>query len=258
MKNQRVRRAFMKIYETNFLKIAETTPENLQNRRDKSKLVRSVRKIPTNRRSVTGFVSWRGQESVSFESTLERDFVLRQEFSLAVSSVVSQPCEVPFVTRSGVKAIATPDYLVYYKVLDDAIGMEFKPMLVEVKYRDDWKLNWREWLPKWVAIRRYAREQGWIFHVMDENRIRTRALENIMFLRRYDDLDVCPHQSAAIIEDLSELGSSSIDYMLAKHFAGSFRAQGIAHLWHLLATRQLECDICDPLNDDTEIWVAHG
>jgi hypothetical protein len=216
-----------------------------------------VRKIPTNRRSVTGFVSWRGEESVPFESTLERDFVIRQEFNLTVSSVVSQPCEVPFVTRSGRKEIYTPDYLVNYKVLDDAIGMEFKPVLVEVKPSYEWKVHWREWLPKWIAARRYARENGWIFRVMDESRIRTRALSNIVFLRRYDDLEVCPHQSAAILDDLRELGAVSIDYMLAKHFRGSYRAQGIAHLWHLLATRQLECDICDPLNDDTTIWVPH-
>lgn len=248
----------MQIYETEFLEIGETGARSLRTKRDNSHLARSVRKIPTNRRSVTGFVSWRGQDSVPFESTLERDFVLRQEFNLGVSSVVAQPCEVPFVTRSGVKAVATPDYLVYYKVFDDAIGMERKPMLVEVKYREEWQREWREWLPKWAAIRRYAREQGWVFHVMDETRIRTPAFDNIMFLRRYDDLDVCPHQSAAILEDLSELGSVSIDYMLAKHFPGSFRMQGIAHLWHLLATRQLDCDICDPLNDNTTIWVPHG
>ncbi|MHC3435932.1 Tn7 transposase TnsA N-terminal domain-containing protein [Delftia lacustris] len=113
--------------------------------------MRSVRKIPTNRRSITGFVSWRGQESVPFESQLERDFVLRQEFNLGVASVVSQPCHVPFATRSGVKSVATPDYLVYYKVRDDALGMEHKPMLVEVKPHEDWRRDWREWLSKWVA-----------------------------------------------------------------------------------------------------------
>ena len=227
------------------------------NRRDNRTVVRSVRKIPTNRRSVTGFVSWRAQRSIPYESTLERDFVLRQAFNLGVASVVSQPCHVPFVTRSGTKSVATPDYLVYYKVRDDALGMEFKPMLVEVKERKEWQQHWREWLPKWVAIRRYAHEQGWLFRVMDETRIRTLAFDNIMFLRRYDDLDVCPHQSAVVVEDVRELGSASIDYILAKHFSGSFRAQGIAHLWHLLATRQLDCDICDPLNEDTIIWAAY-
>lgn len=105
------------------------------NRRGNSTVVRSVRKIPTNRRSVTGFVSWRAQRSIPYESTLERDFVLRQAFNLGVAVVVSQPCEVPFVTRSGAQSIATPDYLVYYKVRDDALGMELKPMLVEVKER---------------------------------------------------------------------------------------------------------------------------
>jgi len=254
---QRVSQVSSLIDDTYSYQIDETVEENLLNRRDNPTVVRSVRKIPTNRRSVTGFVSWRAQSSIPYESTLERDFVLRQVFNLGVASVVSQPCEVPFVTRSGTKSIATPDYLVHYKVRDDAIGLEFKPMLVEVKESKDWQKHWREWLPKWVAIRRYAREQGWLFRVMDETRIRTLAFENIMFLRRYDDLDVCPHQSAAVVEDVRELGSVSIDYILAKHFSGSFRAQGIAHLWHLLAIRQLDCDICDPLNEDTHIWVAY-
>lgn len=218
----------------------------------------SVRKIPTNRRHVTGYVSWRGEDSIPFESPLERDFVYRQEFSLSVSSVLSQPCTVPFVTLSGRDEEYTPDYLVTYKVADAASGWEPKPLLVEVKPMEEWRLYWREWLPKWKAARRCAIENGWHFRIMDENRIRTTALDNINFLRRYRVLDVSREESAAIIEDLRSLGSTSAEYLLAKHFPGVYRAVGVAHIWHLLAIRQIECDISEPLGMHTDLWVPNG
>lgn len=217
-----------------------------------------VRKIPTNRRHVTGYVSWREVDSVAFESPLERDFVLRQEFALSVSSVLSQPCEIPFTTRSGREEIYTPDYLVTYAVADIALGWEPSPLLVEVKPAAEWKENWREWSFKWKAARTYAAEHGWKFRIMDESRIRTAALENISFLKKYRDRDVSREESDLIVDDVRTLGSASVDYLLAKHFPGLYRAEGIAHLWHLLAVRRLDCDIFASLNDNTQVWVPYG
>lgn len=228
------------------------------NKCDSPKHIRSVRKIPTNRLHVTGYASWRGDGSIPFESPLERDFVYRQEFSLSVSSVLSQPCTVPFVTLSGRAEEYTPDYLVTYKVSDSAFGWEPKPLLVEVKPREEWRLYWREWLPKWKAARRYAIENGWHFRIMDESRIRTVALDNINFLRRYRVLDVSREESVAVIEDLRGLGSATVEYLLAKHFPGMYRAEGVAHIWHLLAVRHVECDISEPLDVHTVIWVPNG
>lgn len=236
----------------------ETNPLNKRDSRNARRPSSSVRKIPTNRRYVTGYVSWRGFGSVPFESPLERDFVQRQKFSLSVSSVLAQPCSIPFVTSSGRSETYTPDYLVTYAASDIASGWEPTPLLVEVKGKEDWQLNWREWSYKWKAARRYAAEQGWRFRIMDEARIRTLALENIVFLREYEDLDVSREESDAIVEDLRSLGIAKIDYLLAKHFPGLYRAEGIAHLWHLLAVRRLDCDICDLLGDSTEVWVPHA
>lgn len=204
---------------------------------------------------VTGHVSWRGMEAIPFESPLERDFVIRQEFAVGVSSVLSQPCTIPFVTHSGRRETYTPDYLVTYKVTDAGLGWEPPPLLVEVKCREDWVLGWREWSPKWKAARRYAAKQGWRFRIMDESRIRTVALDNIMFLRRYRDRDVAREESDAIVADLKSLGIAKIDYLLAKHFPGLYRAEGIAHLWHLMANRRIDGDISDLLGDMTEVWV---
>lgn len=234
---------------------------NSLNRRDAritSRPRRPVRDIPINSRHVTGHVSWRESEPIPYESPLERDFVLRQEFSLVVSHVLSQPCCVPFVTHSGRRAEYTPDYLVSYAVSDIALGWEPPSLLVEVKSKTDWQKHWREWSPKWKAARRYAAEHGWRFTIMDEDRIRTPALANIAFLKEYRDLDVDHEDSDAIVEDVKAHSAVKVDYLLAKHFPGLYRARGIAHIWHLIARRRLDCDVGRELSDLTEVWVPHG
>lgn len=49
-----------------------------------------TRKIRPTRRSVSGVYSFRGQTAIPFESTLERDFLIRKEFALCVSLYDSQ------------------------------------------------------------------------------------------------------------------------------------------------------------------------
>jgi len=215
----------------------------------------SVRVIPPNRRSVTGFLSWRGQRSIQYESTLERDFLTQQEFSLAVCDVISQPCIFPFTTRTGRTANYTPDFLVVYGADSAPLQHQRRPMLVEVKPETEWREHWREWLPKWKAARRYAASQGWTFRIHDESRIRTQALANIQFLRRYRNNVYPSQESDWIVNGVRELGAATFDYLLAKHFQGIYAAQGVGHLWSLLTSRRLDCDICQPLSGDTELWV---
>lgn len=51
----------------------------------------SVRKIGPTRRSVSGYYAFHGDESIALESTLERDFLVKDEFELNVLGVISQP-----------------------------------------------------------------------------------------------------------------------------------------------------------------------
>lgn len=232
-------------------------PKNFFNSRDKTKDGQPVRRIPRSHRSVTGYYSFRSEGAVQFESTLERDFLVVQEFSLIVADVLSQPCEIPFALPSGRQYTYTPDFLVRYRSFtDSAPQCQRKPMLVEIKPSKEWRSHWREWLPKWKAARRYAQECGWTFRILDESRVRGVALSNILFLRRYRDFVYPTVESDWIVSNLRELGAASFDYLLARHFLGyEARAQGIAHLWHLLATRRIECDISEPLSIQTELWV---
>lgn len=215
----------------------------------------TVRVIPRSRRSVTGYQTWRRRHSIQYESTLERDFIVRQEFDLSVAQVISQPCRISFTTPSGRASHYTPDFLVVFRTNSAPPSLQSKPLLIEVKPEADWRRHWREWLGKWKAARRYAESQGWRFRILDESRIRTQALSNIQFLRRYRDTAFPVEESDLIVQDVRGLGSATFDYLLAKHFQGIYAAEGVAHLWGLLAQRRLDCDICLPLGGSTEFWV---
>lgn len=214
-----------------------------------------VRKIGPTRRSVSGRYAFRGHTSIPFESTLERDFLMRCEFQLSVLDVIAQPVELPFHGNTGGEYNYTPDFLVYYRLGSRSHHNYPRPMLVEVKPEEEWRKNWRKWLPKWKAARRYAINQGWTFRVFDESRIRDVVLKNIRFLDRYNRMTFDPADSEQVVHTVSEMGSCKVDYLLTRHFAGIYRDRGLAHLWHLLASRKLDCDISAPLSNATELWV---
>jgi hypothetical protein len=219
-------------------------------------LPHQTRHIRPTRRSVSGVYAFRGITSVPYESTLERDFLIRSGFLISVLEVIPQPVQIPFRGKNGQEYVYTPDFLVYYRLGDRSPEDYPKPVLVEVKPEMEWRKHWREWMPKWKAARRYAREQGWIFHIRDESRIRDQMLKNIQFLERYKRMQFPVEESRWVIDNLREMGCATMDYLLARHFMGIYRAEGIAHIWHLLATRQLECDISSPFHEFTELWVA--
>lgn len=216
---------------------------------------RQMRKIKPTRRSVSGVYAFRGNSMVAYESTLERDFLIRTEFSLNVLDVIPQPAEIPFVSSNGRTYTYTPDFLVYYRLGSHSYDDYPKPVLVEVKPETEWRRHWREWLPKWKAAWSYARSQGWEFHIRDESRIRDQMFDNIRFLERYKRMPFSAEESRWVLETVRHMGCATMDYLLARHFMGIYRAEGIAHLWHLLATRKLDCDISRPLNEFSELWI---
>ncbi len=213
------------------------------------------RKIRPTRRSVSGVYAFRGDRSIVFESTLERDFLIRAEFFLDVLDIIPQPVRIPFTAANGRTYTYTPDFLVYSRLGERGYCDYPKPILIEVKPGKQWKANWRKWSFKWKAALRHSKEQGWQFRIYDESRIRDQALENIRFLERYKRMRFPGEESEWVLENVDQMGSAPMHYILSRHFMGIYKAEGIAHIWHLLSTRRLDCDISRPLNDFTELWV---
>ncbi|WP_456362520.1 TnsA endonuclease N-terminal domain-containing protein [Pseudomonas syringae] len=164
--------------------------------------------------------------------------------------VVSQPLSLNFTARNGRLYTYTPDYLVTFHS-----HVELRPMLVEVKPEDTWREHWRDFLPKWKAAWRYAQQREWDFHIYDESRIRGQSLKNIQTLERYRQADYDAVDLNAIIETVALKGIATMQYLVALHFQGQ-EALGQSHVLHLIAIRQLDCDITGTLNGSLEVVLA--
>ena len=206
-----------------------------------------VRKIRPTRRSVSGSYAFRGKTSIQYESTLERDFLIRHEFFLDVAEIIPQPVEIPFVASNGRQFTYTPDFLV-------SIRSSSPPMLVEVKPTNEWQQNWRIWSSKWKAARRYAKQRGWIFRISDEARIRDKTLENIKFLERYKRSSCDQHQSKSLLMTLQEKGPLCLKELLSIH---NLTSEHVALIRHLIAVRLVDCDISKPLDDFILLWIPN-
>ena len=218
---------------------------------------KQVRKIGTTRRSVSGFFMFRGEKSIPYESTLERDFLVRLSQSRFVSDIIAQPIQLKYLCNNGNYYPYTPDYLVYYHIgKDETWENATPPLLVEVKPRNELRDKWADMKPKFRTALQYAKEQGWRFKIYDEFRIRDQKWENIMFLVRYKRMGFPIEDSQWIIDNLKCMGQATLDYLVTRHFFGKHeRAVGISHVWHLLYTGKIECDLSLPLNNSTVLWV---
>ena len=217
-----------------------------------------TRKIKPTRRSVSGIYAFRGKTAIAYESTLERDFIIRKEFDLRVQKIIPQPIQIPFVLPSGRAYTYTPDFLVYFQSANERGGICTKPVLIEVKEESEWRENWRSWLPKWKAAYRYARQEGWTFKIQDESRIRDDdAFKNIKFLEIYQRMHFPAEELQKTLERVRLMGSVTCQDVLPAQVKDELSNRHAKSLvWHLLATRRLDCDISQPLNDQTTLWES--
>ncbi len=203
--------------------------------------IRQQRKIRPTRRSVSGVYIFKGRLPVPYESTLERDFLIRSEFSPNVLKIVSQPVCLPFTGDNGRAYTYTPDFLVLQKP-DSGL----KPLLIEVKPRHQWRLHWRRWSPKWKSAIRYAKNQGWLFRIQDETRIRDAVFANIQWLTIYKRMRFNEQESRGVIHAVARTEPITAERLINDLHVNQ------AHLWHLLATRRLDCDLTRPLDPLTQ------
>ena len=217
----------------------------------------AVRKIPTNRRSLTGFVaSRRDGRMVASESSLERDLLVLLDFDPAVERYEEQPVRIEYRDARGRRRTYTPDVLVHFRQ-DIAQEQPTTPLLYEVKYRRDLFDNWREIKPKVRAGRAYARGRGWRFKLITEREIRTPYLQSVKFLRQYRRLQPGQAERRLLLDRLREVGESDPEsLLLAIHPEPVRRAELLPTLWHLVAIGDIYADLDEPLTMRSPIRAA--
>lgn len=205
-----------------------------------------TRKIKPTRFSVSGRLPFKDGVSIPYESALERDFLLYFTYLPSIMELISQPMRIPFI-KNGITYYYTPDFFLRFN--------DGQAMLVEVKPKRKWQGNWKDCKEKWKAAIRFCKENGYVFHIYDEDRIYHEAFFNINQIQRYKRLNCDQQDVSAVLNQVKLMGTTTIDYLLSRFFMGSlYRMKGLQTLYYLLATKQLHCNWFSALNEFTEVW----
>lgn len=212
----------------------------------------AVRRIGINSRSMTGRHGYSGQQ---FESALERDLLDLLAFDMNVERYETQPVNIYYRGSDGQMRLYRPDVLVLFR-RDVPPAKEMSHLLVEVKFRDEYRAQFHELKQRFQAARRYARERGWRFRVLTEREIRTPYLENARFLRAYRDAESDPCREGRILAHLEACPESTpLQAVNALSNDEHERARLLAVLWKLVADFRIGVDLMKPIAMRTQIWV---
>ena len=215
-----------------------------------------ARKIGLGRRALAGLMpsdKLTSGVSARFESSLERDFFALLEFSNDVLSWDPQPVQIPV---PGSRPYV-PDVLVQWLGAERRIDV-VRCVLYEVKHREELRRRWDQYKPRFRAATRFARDRGWRFRVMTDDRIRTPALYNAKFLLPYLKDPKVEADAIQLLHALTVLGESTpADLLLACSADAWVRGRLLTSLWRLVAARDVAADLSQKLSMNSAIW-CHG
>lgn len=207
-----------------------------------------VRTIGTATRGVRGIVPAFG----TYESTLERDLMEILRFDRSVKEFIPQPLKIEFQGPTGQRLSYTPDGLIFFKGDTTSVPL---PVLYEVKFRADFRKDWRQLMPKFRAAKEFCFDKNWRFEVFTEREIRTPYLQNARFLTGYLEHCPSPEKAAHILQTLLDLDEADPDLLLCALCRDPMnRARMIPFLWNMIANGQIGCDLQLPLNMRSRIW----
>lgn len=207
-----------------------------------------ARKIGVKSRSVSGIVPKMGH----YESTLERDFMEILRFEGRFTSFTAQPLRIEFRGKSRAVEGYTPDGLIHFIEGSDPR----KPLLFEIKHREDFRKDWRKLMPKFKAAKKYCASVGWDFMVLTEKEIRTPYLTNVKFLWPFKNAALDQAVAEAIVNKLDQLPRATPASLLESLAPDqNNRAHFIAPMWTLMARGKIRCNLNAPLTMKTEIWL---
>ncbi len=203
-----------------------------------------VRKIPIKSKSLSGlFSSIKNGRQVAFESALERDFIVLQEFSPEVARYEEQPLHIPIQKPDGRVGKYTPDFLVWYH------DPGRKTALVEIKYESQLREQASELAPAFEAANRHAAENGLEFQVVTDLPIRIPLLKNAKFLLPFRNHPP-PSLLVGQVMQAVATGRSLIVAELVKTVAVKTNAEPaevIPCIWFLVATFRLHVELTQPI-----------
>lgn len=210
-----------------------------------------VRKLRTSRRCLTGRVALATGGTAAFESSLERDWLIALDFDPAVRLVREQPFSI-YYECEGEKRRYTPDVLVEALTSQG----EIRTTVYEVKPLEELRAEWGRYHARFRAAVRYCRKRGWRFKIVTEKYLRTPFVQNAKFLRRYRHITEQPLVAAQLFYTLNAIGETTPQALLAAAYLSEEKQMAaVPELWRLLALRQINTLLAEPLTMNAPIWL---
>lgn len=213
-----------------------------------------VRKIPKNYRFLTGvFTGTKNIGKASFESPLERDLQILLEFDPDVLEYEAQPIQIPRTDGKGRARFFTPDVRIVYRP-EAASPWRGKTLIVEVKCREDLKEGKNFILEKMRAGIAWCRQNGAIFKVFTESRIRSPLLENARFLLPFRRMKPEEGEPDRLLDTLHRNGPSVVSRLLdSLSLDPEERSRLLWVLWYLVSVGRIGTDLSQPLSRDSVV-----
>lgn len=210
-----------------------------------------VRTIGTSRQYLTGQVSLDSGKMASFESSLERDWLVVLDFDPAVRWIQEQPFTIDYVT-SGKARRYTPDVIAEHEQ-----GGEVRTIVYEIKPREILRSKWSLYRPRFKAAVHFCKEKGWRFKIVTESEIRTPYLENAKFLRRYRNLPEQKLICDQLLYTFKALGATTPQALLAAaYWPKEDQMKAIPMLWKMITDGRVCAFLHEPLTMNSEIWLG--
>jgi len=204
-----------------------------------------MRRIPLSRRShVIGFQAL-ATGATAHESALERDFVTLTAFFDAGAVVTAQPVTIRF-EHEGKARRYTPDFLVK--------SSDGQSTLVEIKYRQDLRMQWARLRPAFVAARGWAAANGGSFRIITESAIRGPRLDAAKRLLPLRAAPVDTVLATVMLDRVARLDNPTFG-MLVDALPGN-REAALGVVWRLIARGQLRVDLNAPIANDSRVRAA--
>lgn len=214
-----------------------------------------VRKLSKSYGSLSGILpSSKFEGSIHFESSLERDFAYLLEHDGSVDHYEVQPLKIEWIDQKGVARKYTPDFLVFFNSVYQPT-QNYKPQLIEIKYRDDLKKKWKELKPRFKAAIDFCKKRGWDFKIYTEREIHNDKLFNARFLQNFVNANYDFDQSVLLKLTLERLKVSTPEEIIAACSNNKYlRAELLHTLWSLIAIGNIGYDDSEKLSMQSEIW----
>jgi hypothetical protein len=199
-------------------------------------------------------------DTISFESSLERDYILLLEFDKNVKSFCELPITVEYERNNRTQKY-TPDFFISYHQNYD------HDEIVEVKYSQDLKINKDKYAPKFNAAFELCNNHGLEFNIVTEKEIRSDMvyLNNLRFLFTYKNYyhsfsnefrlskNWIPIQIQKKIYESDSIIVNDLITELSRKFDVQ-KEEILFYIWVLVVQNFIDCDKRVQISLNTVLW----